>query len=208
MTDADVAGTPGKTHHGRDRADFPPGTVVFLIGFRISSWRNVRAWLPVLMAMPPMLRELFRQPELGLLGARSWMGWRVVMVQQYWESMDKLMAYAAASDAEHLPAWRAFNRRSRKGQATGIWHETYTVDPATSHIVYANMPPFGMGEAILTPCRNGQSSPLCRRTRLCFGIGCDTPALYLKSTYTGKARGVTWLAREPMTIFCWERYAW
>lgn len=132
---------------GRYRADFPPGTVVFLIGMRINSFRNVRSWLPVFMAMPKMLRELFRQPELGLLGARTWTGWRVVMVQQYWESMDALMAYATSSDGEHLPAWREFNRRSRRSEATGIWHEAYTVDPATSHIIYGNMPPFGMGEA-------------------------------------------------------------
>ncbi len=132
---------------GRYRADFPPGTVVFLIGMRINSWRSVRSWLPVFVAMPKMLQQLFRQPELGLLGARTWIGWRVVMVQQYWESMDVLMAYAAARDAEHLPAWRAFNRRSRSSAATGIWHEAYVVDPATAHVIYANMPPFGMGEA-------------------------------------------------------------
>lgn len=147
MNDTDTSVRKTGVKRGRTRADFPPGTVVFLIGMRVNSFRSVRNWLPVLAAMPKMLGELFRNPELGLLGARTWVGWRVVMVQQYWESMDALMSYAAARDSEHLPAWRAFNRRSRGSAATGIWHEAYTVDPATSHIVYANMPPFGMAEA-------------------------------------------------------------
>ena len=32
---------------------------------------------------------------------------RRATVVQYWESMDKLMAYAASRDRAHLPAWRA-----------------------------------------------------------------------------------------------------
>lgn len=147
MTRRDAAAQSTRPLQGRFRADFPPGTVVFLVGMRINSFRSLRSWFPVFLAMPKMLRELFQNPEPGLLGARTWMGWRVVMVQQYWESMDALMAYAASRDAEHLPAWRAFNRRARRGGVTGIWHEAYIVDPATSHIVYANMPPFGMGAA-------------------------------------------------------------
>lgn len=95
---------------GRYRADFPDGTVVFLIGMRVNSFWRLRAWFPVFMAMPRMLRELFRHPELGLLDARTEMAWRRATVIQYWESMDKLMSYAAARDREHLPAWTAFNR--------------------------------------------------------------------------------------------------
>lgn len=52
---------------GAGRAAFPEGTVVFLIGMRINSLWRVRAWLPVFIAMPRMLRELYRQPEPGLL---------------------------------------------------------------------------------------------------------------------------------------------
>ena len=132
---------------GRWQAEFPSGTVVFMIGMRIGSFWRVRDWLPVFVAMPKMLRELFEHPELGFLGARNWTSWRLVMVQQYWASMDQLMSYAAARDAEHLPAWRAFNRRTRSGSSIGIWHEAYIVQPDGSHVVYVNMPPFGMGEA-------------------------------------------------------------
>ncbi len=133
---------------GRHGADFSAGTVVFLIGMRVNSLWRVRDWLPVFMAMPRMLRELFRQPELGLLDARTELAWRRATVIQYWESMDKLMAYAAARNAEHLPAWKAFNQRARKTPGSvGIWHEAYTVDPQTSHIVYNSMPVFGMAKA-------------------------------------------------------------
>lgn len=133
---------------GRYRADFPEGTVVFLIGMRINSLRKVRAWWPVFAAMPRMLRELGAQPELGLLGARSSLGGRTITTIQYWESMDQLMAYARGQDQEHLPAWKAFNQRLRRsGDAVGIWHEAYVVDPAQSHTVYQMMPGFGMGKA-------------------------------------------------------------
>lgn len=133
---------------GRYRAEFPAGTVVFLIGMRVNSVWRVRAWLPVFMAMPRMLRELFRHPELGLLDARTELAWRRATVIQYWASMDKLMAYAAARNHEHLPAWTAFNRQARKSQgAVGIWHEAYTVDPSTTHVVYNAMPLFGIAKA-------------------------------------------------------------
>lgn len=132
----------------RFRADFPEGTVVFLIGMRINDLRRVREWGPVFMAMPKMMRELATHPELGFLGAESWLRWREPMVQQYWRDMDSLMRYATARDSEHLPAWAAFNRRARESHAVGIWHEAYEVRPETSHIVYRDMPPFGMGKTI------------------------------------------------------------
>ncbi len=133
---------------GRLTAGFPEGTVVFLIGMRVNSFWRVRTWLPVFAAMPRMLRELARQPELDLLGARTELAWRRATVVQYWESMDKLMAYAAARDHEHLPAWRAFNASTkRSGPVVGIWHEAFVVDPATSHTVYRHMPPFGLAAA-------------------------------------------------------------
>ncbi len=133
---------------GRHRATFPPGTVVFLIGMHINSLRKVRAWIPPFLAMPRMLAELAQQPELGLLEARTEIGWRRATVVQYWASMEQLMAYASSSDRKHLPAWKAYNQASRAvGDAVGIWHEAYMVDPDRSHIVYRNMPEFGMGKA-------------------------------------------------------------
>jgi hypothetical protein len=29
---------------------------------------------------------------------------------QYWRSLEQLLSYATTKEAEHLPAWRAFNK--------------------------------------------------------------------------------------------------
>ena len=138
------AGTPPC----RLTADVPNGTVVFMIGMRINALLRPRSWLPPFLAMPRMLRELKQHPDLGLLGDRTFFSGRVIMVVQYWTSMEHLMTYAANRDAEHLPAWRAFNRRLREAPGTiGIFHEAYEIRRDASHIVYVDMPPFGLGKA-------------------------------------------------------------
>lgn len=147
MIEPHVASTHG-VHTGRFRAEFPDSTVVFMIGMRFNSLRRVNDWLPTFRAMPKMLAELSNQPELGLLAYRSWIHWRQVMVVQYWRDMDHLMTYATARDSEHLLAWNVFNRRARQSSSVGIWHEAYEVHPQTSHIVYRDMPPTGMGAAV------------------------------------------------------------
>ena len=131
----------------RFRADFPPGTVVFLIGMRVNRWRSLRSWLPAFRAMPAMLRELYAHPELGFLDASSWWSGRNVLTVQYWRSMDDLMRYATGKDGEHFPAWQRYMKAAASSDATGVWHEAYEVHPETSHIVYVNMPPMLMGKA-------------------------------------------------------------
>lgn len=131
----------------RFRADVPAGTVVFMLGMRVNEMRRVSQWLPVFRAMPEMLRELYQHPELGMLGGDTWMGWRQILMVQYWQSMDQLMHYATARGHEHLPAWAAFNRRARGSHAVGIWHEAYEVQLETSRIIYRDMPLLGMGKA-------------------------------------------------------------
>jgi hypothetical protein len=121
--------------------------VVFLIGMRINSLWKVHKWLPVVLAMPRMLRELEADPESGLLASRAWFGLRNPVLVQYWESFDDLEAYARDSENEHLPAWKAFNRRVGEGGDVGIWHETYLVSEGEYEAVYNNMPPTGLGEA-------------------------------------------------------------
>ncbi|WP_299039352.1 DUF4188 domain-containing protein [uncultured Pseudokineococcus sp.] len=134
---------------GRRTADLEgQDLVVFVIGMRINRLRDVRAWMPVFGAMPRMLRELGRQPERGLLHARTYWSGRTFMVLQYWRTWEQLQAYAAASDAEHLPAWRAFNRAARRGStAAGIFHESYLVGPGTAESVYVAMPEHGLAAA-------------------------------------------------------------
>ncbi len=55
---------------GRYTAEFPEGTVIFLIGMRINRLRAISDWLPVVRAMPKMLAGLGRQPERGFSWAR------------------------------------------------------------------------------------------------------------------------------------------
>jgi hypothetical protein len=100
-----AAVTPGRT-----TADAPDGIVLFLIGVRLNRPWKLHRWLPVFAAMPRMLSELYRQPELGLLSARTYLSGRTVLLVQYWQDAEKLDAYATARDLAHLPAWRAFNR--------------------------------------------------------------------------------------------------
>ncbi|MFF3908619.1 DUF4188 domain-containing protein [Streptomyces sp. NPDC001848] len=140
----------GKPIEGRTTAASEDGVVVFHVGMRINSFAAVRSWWPVVRAMGPMLAELERDEGSGLLGYKSLLGGvRELYLVQYWESKEKLLAYAAAPDKNHRPAWAAFNRRLREGKGkVGFWHETYVV-PASSHeAVYMNMPEFGLGRAI------------------------------------------------------------
>ncbi|ADV68851.1 DUF4188 domain-containing protein [Deinococcus maricopensis] len=130
--------------YDRVTADLSGDFVVFLIGMRINQPWKIRAWLPVFLAMPRMLRELQSQPELGLLGAH----FHGLTQVQYWRSIEHLHAYARAQDRAHLPAWRAYQRHARAaGGAVGIWHETYLVPAGAHESIYVNMPPTGLGRA-------------------------------------------------------------
>ncbi len=121
--------------------------VVFLIGMRVNRpWKFWR-WLPVSAAMPKMLIELARRPELGLMHARTHFGFPVITVVQYWRSFDALEAYAKSRDNAHLPAWQAFNKAVGSNGDVGIWHETYLVKAGGYENIYNNMPRFGLGAA-------------------------------------------------------------
>lgn len=133
-------------HRERLTARMDGDFVVFLIGMRINKPLRVDKWLPVATAMPRMIRELSRQPELGFLHAEMWFS-RTIILVQYWRSMSQLLAYARDRNAQHLPAWQAFNRAVGTDGSVGIWHETYAVSADDYENVYVNMPPFGLGQA-------------------------------------------------------------
>ncbi|NGO67086.1 DUF4188 domain-containing protein [Streptomyces boncukensis] len=139
----------GKVIEGRRTADADGAVVVFLIGMRINRLRSVRSWLPVFVAMPRMVRELYADPESGLLAARLVMsGPREFGVVQYWRSTEHLFDYAVAPGRQHRPAWAAFNRRVRKSRGSvGIWHETYRVPAGGYESIYADMPEYGLAAA-------------------------------------------------------------
>ena len=145
-------------HSQRLTANLDGEFVVFLIGLRVNQPLKFYKWVPVFMAMPKMLVELYRQPELGFLHAESWYGRTTIMVQ-YWRSMDQLLAYAKMRDAAHLPAWQAFNKAVGTDGSVGIWHETYAVKPGSYENIYVNMPPFGLGRAgLVQPASGGRES--------------------------------------------------
>ncbi|WP_425146242.1 DUF4188 domain-containing protein [Deinococcus sp.] len=128
----------------RERAELEGDFVVFLIGMRINRPLRFASWLPVVRAMPQMIRELEAHPELGMLGTR-FVGLTLI---QYWRSQEHLLAYARSRDSVHLPAWQAFNRCAREsGGDVGIWHETYLVRAGEYENVYVEMPRMGLGKA-------------------------------------------------------------
>jgi hypothetical protein len=134
---------------GRQTAAAEGDIVVFHIGMRINHFRAPRSWVPAFQAMPRMLRELSKDKAAGLLGYRLLSGGpRIFYVVQYWESKEKLLAYAADQDQQHRPAWTAFNRYARAGKGhVGIWHETYLVPAGSYEAIYADMPAFGLAAA-------------------------------------------------------------
>ena len=133
-------------HRDRLTASLEGGFVIFLIGLRINKPLLVHKWWPVASAMPRMLKELYRQPELGFLHAESWFS-RTIILVQYWRSMEHLMTYAQSKQAAHLPAWQAFNKAIGVDGSVGIWHETYKISPGCYENIYVNMPSFGLGRA-------------------------------------------------------------
>ncbi len=136
-----------KIFPGRYTARIEGPFVIFLIGMRVNRLLAFNKWMPTAAAMGPMLRELFANPESGFLGAHSSVYWRGVMVTQYWRSFDHLLAYAQARDANHLPAWTAFNRRVGTDGTVGIWHETYQVAAGQYETIYNNAPRMGLALA-------------------------------------------------------------
>jgi len=119
--------------------------VVFLIGMRINKWWKIHKWLPVAMAMPKMIKELYENPEMGFISQESWGGRTSIMVQ-YWQSFEHLEAYAKDRNANHLPAWKKFNKESSSNGDVGIWHETYLIKKGCHESVYNNMPQFGLAK--------------------------------------------------------------
>ncbi|MBU6439048.1 MAG: DUF4188 domain-containing protein [Betaproteobacteria bacterium] len=145
-------------HRDRLTARLEGEFAVFMIGMRINNPLQVHKWAPIVLAMPAMLKELYNQPELGLLSHEMWIS-RTSILVQYWRSMDALLSYAAAKNAQHLPAWQRFNRVVGVDGSVGIWHETYLAGPGRYENVYVNMPAFGMGRAgALQPARSGLQS--------------------------------------------------
>jgi hypothetical protein len=133
---------------GRYTAQTDAPFVVFLIGMRVNHFLKFSKWISVAKAMPPMIAELKKHPELGLLHVETALYWRGILTIQYWRSFEHLHAYAHMKDRNHLPAWAEFNRRIGNNGAVGIWHETFQVQAGNHEAIYVNMPKFGLGAAM------------------------------------------------------------
>lgn len=161
-----------KIQPGRHMADLPTDgeVVVFVIGMRINRLLMPWKWVPVAFAMPRMLVELAKRPELGLMGRpRTFVSGRTVVLIQYWRSFEDLERYSRANDLAHLPAWRAFNKNVRDNGTVGIFHETYRVPYDRIETVYGNMPPFGLAQALGSRKVGGGSQSAAERLQVRTG---------------------------------------
>ncbi|MFD4524289.1 DUF4188 domain-containing protein [Streptomyces sp. NPDC058470] len=140
-----------KPNRGRTTAAAEGDVVVLLIGMRVNHFWAVHQWVPAFLAMLRMLRELGRDSSRGLLGhILLTASPRTYYVVQYWESREKLYAYAAAPDMFHHRVWAILNRKERAGKVrghVGIWHETYIAPKGSYESIYLDMPPFGLAAA-------------------------------------------------------------
>jgi Domain of unknown function (DUF4188) len=147
----------------RMTAEIEGDFVVFLIGMRINKLWKFQSWLPAFMAMPRMLRELAQNKEMGLLDYHLHFGFPNTLVVQYWRSFEHLATYAGNRDAEHFPAWVAFNKRTGSNGDVGIWHETYRVAAGQHESIYNNMPAYGLGQAGTLVAATGRKSTAAGR---------------------------------------------
>lgn len=123
---------------GRYTAVQQDDITVFLIGMRVNKW------LPVLLAMPPIMKELKQHPSLGCLNTEKFFRSRIVILIQYWASTEHLHTYSKMP--KHLKAWQRFLKLIKNNDAVAFYHETYNVPKGESENIYVNMPDFGLGK--------------------------------------------------------------
>ncbi|TWT25157.1 DUF4188 domain-containing protein [Planomicrobium sp. CPCC 101110] len=148
---------------GRHTVETHEGFVVFIIGTRINKWWAIHKWWPVFTAMPPMIKELYGNKNLGCLSMENFFGLRTTLMVQYWRSEEDLLAYAKGQ--EHLTAWKNFNKKVGDNDAVGIYHETYVIRPGQSESIYGNMPVFGLAKALGMQPINSATNSAQKRLR-------------------------------------------
>lgn len=136
-----------QVHPGRFTAAGDADVTVFLIGMRFNRWWRIDRWWSVFTAMPPMIRALASDPDLGMTGYHLWFG-RTTILLSYWRSPEDLQRFAAAPDQPHLAPWRDYMRRIGSSGDVGVWHETYRTRPTDREVIYSNMPRFGLAKAL------------------------------------------------------------
>lgn len=132
---------------GRYTANLKEPVVLFLIGMRVNNVFDVKRWVWLASQMPPMLDTLMRHRDKGLFHFETFVSLKGIMLVQYWRSFDDLERFARAEDDPHLKSWREFNRIIGSNPSSGIWHETYLIEPGNCEAIYGNMPIWGMAAA-------------------------------------------------------------
>jgi hypothetical protein len=135
-----------KVQPGRYTAEIEGDFVVFVIGMRFNKLWKVWRWWSVFTAMPKMLAELQRHPELGLMSTRFARSGRTITLIQYWRSFEQLETFARAPEP-HFAAWRRFNTEIGASGDVGIYHETFRVHAGDHESIYSNMPVMGLAAA-------------------------------------------------------------
>jgi hypothetical protein len=144
----DAEQQPGGIRLGKLAADNTQPVAVLMVGIRINKWRLPWHWVPLLLAMPVMIRELTTDPAGGLLGYRLLIGPgpRQAMLIQYWRGIDELHEFTRRPASTHLAAQkRLWRHYAAAGGAVGVWHEILPVPGAAYECLYGNMPPTGIG---------------------------------------------------------------
>jgi hypothetical protein len=141
---------------GKVVVDNTEPVVVFLLGIRINRWRGIRHWLPLVLTIPSMLRELASAPEGGLLGYRVLLGPgpRQAMLVQYWRRAEDLHSFARDGAGPHRAAQHRYWWHYGSSASVGVWHEMLIAAEGAHHAMYGNMPPMGLGA--LRPVRDAQ----------------------------------------------------
>ena len=139
MTQQDITAlgdTPAYNRGGRlqpksvDLSAFPDLTVVYL-GFRVSSWRGIKAMLGIGRKLERVKRD---KPD-GLLAHETIIyGLTQIGMRQYWRDFDSMIAFTRSDP--HRGWWSDF---SKNPQGAGFWHETYRRNGGME-AVYLHMP--------------------------------------------------------------------
>ncbi len=131
---------------GRFTARTDKPVVLFLIGMRINNFFALGDIYFMSKAMPAMLRELSQKKESGMLWYRQHLSPPYISVQQYWESFDKLVAYAHDKDGHHFPLWPRSTGASPipAASASGtrpIWSSPASTNASTATCRSSVLPP-------------------------------------------------------------------
>ncbi|CAG9460325.1 unnamed protein product [Pedinophyceae sp. YPF-701] len=129
--------------------------VVFLIGARVNDPCDLTKldsfyqWMG--KAFDNMDRELEALgPELGYLGGEGYvsMSRTGTLTVQYWESMEKLQAWARGRQYAHNKPWKVLQAKGKDTPRYAFWHEAYQVGADGSYeTIYVNCPPLGLANA-------------------------------------------------------------